>query len=382
MPDFLANPNGSTTLPFGSFLSWYAMALHLLDGFETYGNGGIAGASLDAALGQIWSAPGATNGTDAYITTPGRGNAGACLHMPDDGYNYLYHNCGVSKQTWIIGFAIYTPKGAVNNGSNYIYQARDSVDGYQMTLRLGYLDSLQMWFGYWGGGAYFHQESNPLTFRTGQWNYVEIKYTIHDSTGSYEVRVNGVNVLSASGIDTDFTNVGDVERHIFVCAVNNQKFDDIYICDDSGAEFNDWLGDQYTVIGIVPGGDTAQLDWSAQPAGSHYQNIDEDGGNDNNDYVYDSTLGNEDLYDYDNLPVSPSDILLLDIWTQAALDIVGSESLIVTCQSGVTHSDGPTETVTDTNYTTFHRLLSQDPNTAAAWTEAGLNAAQFGVKVG
>lgn len=349
------------------------MALYLLEGFETYA--GLTGASLQTAMEQIWSDPSPTSGTDAYIIGPGRGDTGACLFMPDSNSNVLAHHCGVQAQTWIVGFAIYLPGGVQAQSNYHMYQARDNLGDEQLKLGLGYTNNLQVWLS----GA-VHQTSAPFTFRMNQWNFVEMKYTI-DASGSYEVRVNGVTVLSATGVDTDWTDEGEVSAHWFKACADSQQLDDIYICDDSGPELNDWLGHNYTVVALLPDGDTAQLDWSVEPVGNHYQTIDDSVGN-TSDYVYDNVTSNTDLYDYDDMPVTPTSILVIDVWTQTALDIVGSESLISTCKSGTTNSDGSPETITETDYTTRHRLISQDPDTAAAWTGSGLNAAQFGVKIG
>jgi len=349
------------------------MALYLLEGFETYG--GLTGATLQTAMEQIWSDPSPTSGSDAYIIGPGRGGTGACLYMPDSNSNVLLHHCGVQAQTWIIGFAVYLQGGSQAYGSYHMYMAKDDLGGEQLKLGLGAANGLQVWLN-----GTVHQAAAINTLRANQWNFVEIKYTV-GASGSYEVRVNGITVLSATGVDTDWTGEGEVSAHSFRASYNGQQLDDIYICDDSGPEFNDWLGHNYTVVALLPDGDTAQLDWSAEPVGNHYQTIDDTVGNET-DYVYDSIASNEDLYDYDDLPVTPTSILVIDVWTQTALDIVGSESLIVTCKSGTTNSSGSIETITETDYTTRHRLMSQDPDTASAWTEAGLNAAQFGVKIG
>lgn len=348
------------------------MALHLLDGFETYGDGSITGASLEILMGQIWSDPGITVGTDAFIATPGR--SGYCLQMPDDLASFLRHDCETAQTTWIVGFAIYAQAWNVPHSANYMYQAMDATSGTQLTLRYGPAANLQIALG---SGAWI-EESAPLSMQPRTWNYVEIKFTIDDTVGSYEVRINGLLVMSATGINTDFTEAGEVSQHQFTGAITDQLWDDIYICDDTGAEFNDWLGPN-TILALVPNADTAQLDWSVEPVGNHYAAID---STNEASYVYESIASQEDLYGYADLAITPDSIVVIDVWTQAALDSAGSESLVVTCQSGATHSDGATDTVTDIIYKTLHRQMSQDPNTASAWLPTGLNAAQFGVKIG
>ncbi len=349
------------------------MALYLLDGFETYGDGSITGASLETLMGQIWSDPGITVGIDAFITTPGR--SGYCLQMSDDLANFLRHDCETAQTTWIVGFATYVPAKTTPYSGNYMYRAIDAISGTQLTLRYGPAANLQIALG---SAAAWIDESAPLSMQPGTWNYVEIKFTIDDTAGAYEVRINGLLAMSATGIDTDFTGAGEVSQHQFTAAFNGQLWDDIYICDDTGVELNDWLGPN-TILALVPDADTAQLDWSVEPVGNHYAAID---GIDDASYVYESIASQEDLYGYADLAITPNSIVMIDVWTQTALDSAGSESLIITCQSGATHSDGATDTVTDIIYKTLHRQMSQDPNTASAWLPTGLNAAQFGVKIG
>ena len=55
-------------------------------------------------------------------------------------------------------------------------------------------------------------ESPPYTLAAGQWYYMEVKVTIDDSAGAYEVRINGTTVASASGIDTRNSGTGLIDR--------------------------------------------------------------------------------------------------------------------------------------------------------------------------
>ena len=59
-----------------------------------------------------------------------------------------------------------------------------------------------------------------------------------------------------------------------------------------------------------------------------------------------------------------------------------SMTLNTLIKSGATEDAGTGEVIGSTSYKVLKRIAETDPNTAAPWTVSGVNAAQFGVKVG
>jgi hypothetical protein len=51
-------------------------------------------------------------------------------------------------------------------------------------------------------------------------------------------------------------------------------------------------------------------------------------------------------------------------------------------KSGATEDAGTGEVIASASYKVLRRVSETDPATGVAWTVSGLNAAQFGVKVG
>lgn len=100
---------------------------------------------------------------------------------------------------------------------------------------------------------------------TAGYQYIEAKVTIDDTAGAVELRVNGVTVLSLTGIDT--RNAGNAScNSVRVGGTFGSNVvgyvDDLYICDASGSINNDFLGDIRIDV-LAPSGDGTHNDFTA-----------------------------------------------------------------------------------------------------------------------
>lgn len=102
----------------------------------------------------------------------------------------------------------------------------------------------------------------------------------------------------------------------------------------------------------------------------------------NTSYVFDATVGHEDLYNFNSLSIPPIAIYAVAVKAHAAKTDAGPKTFSVRLKSGTTDSGGTGGTqAPGTSYTWFRSHFETDPNTGAAWTLTALNAAQSGVKV-
>lgn len=211
--------------------------------------------------------------------------------------------------------------------------------------------------------------------------FVELKALINDSTGTYEVRVNGANVLSGSGADTRNSGTGVVSSVAIKFARGSQVFDDLYICDGTGSVNNDFLGD-VRVDAYFPNanGNSSQLTGSDGNSVDNYQLVDETTPNDDTDYVQSSTVNQKDTYGFQNMSHTPATINGVQIVINSKKDDSGLRSICSVTRSGGADTDGATQALS-TSYAYYMQILEADPNTAAAWTPSGINSAEFGLKV-
>lgn len=216
-----------------------------------------------------------------------------------------------------------------------------------------------------------------------QWYYIELKVKCHDSTGEYEIKIDGVTYESDTGVNT---KAGSNNYHDAVqfepYAYSSWYWDDYYICDGSGSNNNDFLGNQ-RVVAIYPGGGDVTAGFgTVVPAGSHYEAIDEEECDDDSSYVEDADVGDKDIWNYGSVPANLSQIQGLQINTMCRETDATDFDLITIIRSGGTEYDDAGQAAGAGDYVDLRRIAETDPDTGSLWTESGINNASFGVKVG
>jgi hypothetical protein len=223
-------------------------------------------------------------------------------------------------------------------------------------------------------------ETSSALISIDTWYYIELKVYIHDTGGTYDVNLNGSNELSGSGVDTKYSgSAGANQVRVGGYAFTRYpRFDDIYVCDNTGSIANDFLGD-VRVEALLPNGAGNSSDFTAS-AGSNYQCVDETPPN-WEDYVYDDTVGNHDTYTFDNMSTVEGDIYGVQSNMFAKKSSAGTRTVKTVIRSdGADYTPGSEHTLGD-SYVYYVDTFEDDPDTSAAWTIAGVNAAEFGPKV-
>jgi hypothetical protein len=219
---------------------------------------------------------------------------------------------------------------------------------------------------------------------TNTWYDLELKVVVNDSTGSYDLHIDGVSVLSDSNIDTkpgasayvDTLRVGHIAGGY---ATQNLIVDDLYVCDGSGAANNDFLGN-VCVKQILPTAEGTLSDFTPSGGVDNSLMVDDPIADADSTYVESSTATHTDLYDYSTLS-GLSNVKGLQINTLTRVTDAESFDLSMPVLSNVTQDDGSAQTITSTTYVSKMRIVEQDPDTTAAWLVAGINAATFGIKI-
>jgi hypothetical protein len=214
-------------------------------------------------------------------------------------------------------------------------------------------------------------------------NYAAVKAKIHDTTGTVDVEVNGVSVLSLTGLDTRNGGAGVVNDVHYLGMGNGSSttyVDDLYICNDSGsAPNNDFLGD-VRVDTIYPTSDGNYSQFTPSTGVNHYALVDETSPN-TTDYNDGASVGDRDSYGLGNLSALSSQTVY-GVQVNAAIlkDDAGAKSVATFVRSSSTDSDGASA-VLGTSQVYVSQVFEQDPNAAAAWTESTVNSMEAGVKV-
>ncbi len=354
------------------------MALRFMDSFDHYDS---------ADMTRKWTTVTGSIGSDWVISTANPRNGTQHLRFTDDQF-------GASKTidnqaTWIVGFGFYLT--TVPIASKNICQLRDTGTA-QISLQVNADGTLEIRRGGTTGaiGTAVTDGKSSLQITAATWNFIEVKVTIANSisAGTCVVRVNGdVYLTVATGQDLQITGNAFANQFaigFLTLGLDGQPwdFDDVYICDGTGgAPQNDFLGD-CSPVALLPNGNgtTNQFTGSDGNSVDNYLLVDEVPADDDATYVEDSTPGNQDLYAFDNLPRTPVAIFGVQTNIIAKKDDAGARSAKQITRSGVTVYDGDTHTLTQGSYENHECIIEQDPDTAAAWNEAGINAAEFGLE--
>lgn len=225
---------------------------------------------------------------------------------------------------------------------------------------------------YRGLGGTLLGTSSAVFSGTDEWKYIEIKAVINDSSGSVEVKSNESTVLNLTSQDTQNTANAYLNRiYLYgVYTISSTYYDDLYI-DDS-----DFHGD-VRVLSFNPDGDGTHSDFTPS-AGSNYQCVDEGVANNDTDYVSSSTLNHKDTYTFTTGSIAAVHGVQATHYVKKSDS--GSRAITPICRSNGTDYSGNSKTLT-TSYWSEYDIWETDPDDSSTWTQAKIEAAEFGLEV-
>ena len=343
------------------------MALLWLDGFEGYGSSGAP--SPTGAMARRY----AVNFEANQSIETGRNDKGYSILFDCSQFTHITTPALTTNDTLIVAFAFkitdirqYTKIMSMFDGGSRGMGISYAIDGELRVYR----------------GDTWVTSTYGAEIREDTWYYLQYKVKCHDTTGTYELKINNTTVASASGVDTRVgaNNYHDRVRFGRINQTVDFSIDDLSVCDGSGSINNDFIGNTRIVMLNPDGDDTAN--WgTVSPGPNHFDAVNEDEADDDTSYVQDSTANITDLFDYEALPTL-GDIVGIQTNTDCR-DTDGTPfDLITPIESNSSQYDDSAQTIGTTDYITLMRVAETDPDTGNAWTEVGLNAAKFGVKVG
>lgn len=219
--------------------------------------------------------------------------------------------------------------------------------------------------------------SSILTLAPLTLYHIEMKMVIHASTGSIEVRVNGVLWVSATGLNTAGTAVQSVTFAQAVsgagwCSLN---YDNYYVWDGAGSVNNNWLGEQ-KVYTLFPSADTADADWTKSTGSDGYDLINDVPAVPATRYLEASVVGDVSIFDLGNLPTTSLIVKGVKTVVYAEKTDAAAGSL----EFGPVHAATPSlVTIAQTNgsYRFNDKIDELNPSTGVAWLSTDINATQI-----
>jgi len=293
--------------------------------------------------------------------------------------HFLQKNLPSQQSRVYMGAAIYVD--TLDNGR--LMQVQDAAGTVQCSLFLNNDGSLSMM----RGGTTSLKSSAPGIISPLRWYYIEWSPLVSDTVGQFEVRVDGVTVLTEAGlaspIDTKASTVAGstINTATFIVTGSfNANYTDMYVNDPTGTLCNTFMGDG-RVDGKAVTANGATTDFTPS-AGLNFQNVDDDPGNDGDATFNESnTAGHKDLFALANLPSLAGTIHAVGVACVGKKTDALSRFFRNLLRSGGTNYEGADVALSGTAYGGKQTIWMTDPATSAAWTATGVNNMQAGYKL-
>jgi hypothetical protein len=351
------------------------MTLLKFDGFEGYTSPSDAnsrGGLINITSFSVWS----------YQT--GR-NGGKCIRFKSnnlyDGILNLDFTLIPNTRTAILGFAVMFNGAFDNQGTSapFLEFGQGTQNRFVLTM-----DSVgNLGFGAW---VNWYVAYDTVKLELGRWYYMEIKYKIHGSTGVAQFRLDEELLMDFTG-DTYYTASTSISVAQFRFSDNYQwgtqwtQIDDMYLADTEGSENNDFLGD-IRIDTIHPNGAGNYTDLTPS-AGANYECVDETGYS-SSDYVEGIDPGDKDSYAYPAVPTDLDDAAIYGVQIRQNCKRTAPTANIKIdpfIRTGSTDYSQTAQNLSDSFTEKQGDILVDDPSDSGDWTQAKINACEFGMEV-
>lgn len=319
-----------------------------------------------------------TSDAPIYVT-PGRYGTGVMLRPGNNNtYNWRIQTAA-DPEIWF-GMAFIQQSALVNGGNPMMQVFGDGTTARHLSLYMASDGSLNLYRGDSGTGVLL-DTSAAASITVDIWHYIELYALIDNATGAYEVRVDGVNVMSGSGVDT---RNGGTDANVTVCGTvkpggNVYEVDDVYIVTGDGTGASGFQG-EISIEGIKPNGAGNYTQLTPTGSATNWQNVDEVPFS-TSDYNGSPTPGQKDTYTLENLIATTGDILGTVLHMGVNKNLAGFIKGRRVIRIGGVDYNGADTPVLSATMRPFSELIEVSPATSTAWTISEVNGTEAGFEV-
>ncbi len=231
------------------------------------------------------------------------------------------------------------------------------------------------------GGSVLASSSDGVV-SVGTYQYWEIKAYCHDTNGYVVIKIDGTEVINATGINTQYSGTGAF-NYLHFRNYNNDSnrdtfIDDFILMDNSGTSFNDFQGD-LAIVGHLPDTDGTDSDWTSTQA-NHYDSIDVIGSGWDTDYIESSTEGHQDSYTITPGGTYPS-ILALEVAAHGINPGGGTAKIKPYAKIDSVDYYGDELTMPAGSDSKVSYIWETNPATGTLWSKTVVQNSEFGFEV-
>jgi len=333
------------------------LAHQFSDGFDEYNSAAIAYSTVSGSI---------TYSSSYARFAPPAGFPGQGVKVGNGAY--AYYNLSSSQSTLIIRIAFYV--AALSGRASFLSLANSGTDRcnffVQSSGAIGVRSGL-------GSGTTL-ATTTPGLLTAGQWYGLEVEVAISTTVGAVTAWLNGVQILTASGLDFLDTIVNQVGFGDLNTGGIGWYFDDFRVWDNTGSTQNAPTGTDGRIITKLASGPGAFAQMTPNGAAANWQCTDENPPNAGTTYVSGATSGLVDSYAMPAAAFSAAPVMVV-ARSYVSKNDGGARSIEIGVDSAGTQGYGSTFVV-GSSYAYIESCIALDPHTGAAWTAAGADAAQ------
>lgn len=367
------------------------MSLLWMDGFDSYGHlHNPATIYNDADLNTLMLSSGYVAATGMGMVADSRTGYGNSF--------WLTGNSGSFLANLQIAF---DPKDQLITGFAFKYEATvlAHICAFEWDNRLGTVTKQMVVYANAEGGislsidngATLLQASSPNIIFPGVWQYLEIKYTPNKTNGQIIIKIDGQTCIQYDGPTCPTTTPNQVNMIEFYSTGSDwgngqskgtnglKQYDDLYVLDNLGSGFNDFLGDVVVhSVQVVNDQSPNSLSQFGGAAG-HFTAVnafptDEDGS-----YLYTNTVGDREMFGLDTLPDNIIDVLAVSTHVRGKKDAPGSSAVKLVTKYSTYEAVSAAKPLA-VQYVTKNQFLETCPD-GTGWTKAKAEATVIGFEV-
>jgi len=288
---------------------------------------------------------------------------------------------GGPRTTLGVGFGVYF-SSMPTTPNNMLVCYRDVDNTTQFSISVGTDGTIA---AFRGELATFLGRSAVPVLTANAWHHFECKAVLNNTTGSIDIRINGVNVLSLSPIDTVTSALVEASQLVFQSQTGSggsnggtSFIDDIFWWNDAGSFNNTFIGDK-RVRWVPPDADTGVTDWVRNTGANDFDAIKEAAPDDDATYIAASAINNISEFGLTDLPASVTAISAMCPFARMKKTDAGNANVQMSLLSAAAAGAGLDRPIT-TAYTYWRDVIEVDPNTGAPATPTAFNSMLLRIK--
>ena len=293
--------------------------------------------------------------------------------------NGLRRVFGDDKPVVGVGYAFSLPALPSNSTSVCLASFRDNGNAVLCSIMVTSTGQLRLTDGIGTGPV---RATGPVSIVPGSYQHFECRAAIDDGEASIEVRINGVTVLNAPGVEVGVVSqaaqvqIGTSGQGAFGFPAH-MDVDDLYAWDGDGSANNDFVGDK-KVYTAFPSSDGPDQDWTPSEGSDGFAMLDNVPPVDASQYLSATnggTGGDRSSFGLADYPAEIVSIAGLMTATRFWKTDAGNASATVGVISGVSE-DVSEEHPLSISPRWYHDVFEVDPATGTPWLLSAVNAAQ------